>query len=183
MSINTSYSQMTALQNLQSTFSYADADGSKTLSQAEFTTAAKTNPGLAAGTTAAQEFAKLDSNKDGQLSSSELTQGLNLASEVYNALLQGQELMNGSAFYSLLSGGSSSSSLYSSLLGGNSSSSGNDFANLTSSLLGGGSTSTALITALTGGNANSTALAQLFGSSNATASTLNSILSQYSTTA
>lgn len=169
---STSTALLQSLQNLQAKLKDADTDGNGSLSEAEFTAAAKVDPNLTGGTQSAlAEFKKLDTDGNGQVTSSELTSGINLATQVQSALLQGQELQSGSAFLALLGGGSGSSSS-SSLFGSGT----NDFSSLTSSLLGGGDSSSSLVSLLSGGNANSSALSQLLGSGDSTADTLASVL-------
>lgn len=148
-----------SLSKLKETLTDAQTDTNTpvTLTEAQFEAAAKTDPNLTGGTTAAAAFQKLDANHDGQLGVDELTAGINLNTQVQSVLLQSQELTSGSAFLALLGGSSSSSS--SSMF----SSGADNFAGLTSSLLGGGSDSANLASLLSGGNANTSTLAGLFG--------------------
>lgn len=166
--INATYGLTTALQQLQAGFTAADTDGSKALSLAEFTNAAKTMTGLTGGTSAKAQFGKLDTDGNGALTSKELTSGLNLNTQVYNVLLQGQEMASGGAFMQLLNTSNSTSSLF-----GNG---GNDYTGLTSALLGGNSTANSLLSILTGGNTNTSTLASLFGLSDKTAQQISSYI-------
>lgn len=173
--LNGLYSYATGLAELKQGFAKADTDGSKALSFTEFEAAAKTNLNLTATQSAATAFASLDADGNDQLTANELSQGLTLTSQVYSALLQGQELMSGNAFLTLLGGTSSSSG--SSLFG-----SSNDYSSLTSSLLGGGSRSTYLTSLTSGADTNTTLLAAMFDGSGSTAARLESLLAQYIST-
>ncbi len=166
------YRTSLGLSQLKQGFAKADSNSDKTLSFAEFEAAAKLNPNLTANSSAQATFAKLDADGNKQLTANEVTQGLNLTSQVYSALLQGQEILSGNAFLTLL--GSTSSSSSNSLFG-----SSNNFSGLTSSLLGGGSASTSLTSLVSGANANTTLLSALFDSSGSTASRLESLLGRY----
>lgn len=166
--LNALYRTSLGLSQLQQGFAKADTDGSKSLSFEEFEAATKLNPNLTANGTAAATFASLDADGNKQLSANEVTQGLNLTSQVYSVLLQGQEVRAGNAFLTLLGSTSQTASLF-----GRS----NDFSSLTSSLLGGGSASTALTSLVSGANANTTLLASLFDTSGSTATRLQTWLS------
>lgn len=169
------YTTATGLAQLREGFAKADTDGSKALSFAEFEAAAKLNPNITASSTVEATFAKLDADGNKQITANEITQGLNLTTQVYSALLQGQEIRSGNAFLTLLGSASNASSMF-----GTDSSS--NYFNLTSSLMGGGSASTYLTTLASGGNSNTTLLAAMFDGSGGTASRLESLLSQYVTT-
>lgn len=169
------YSTATGLAQLRQGFAKADANTNKTLSFAEFEAAAKLNPNITASASTEATFAKLDTDGNKQLTANEVTQGLNLTTQVYSALLQGQEIRSGNAFLTLLGSTSNASSVFGTDASSN-------YFNLTSSLMGGGSASTYLTSLTSGANPNTTLLAAMFDGSGSTASRLESLLSQYVTT-
>jgi hypothetical protein len=185
----------TSLAKLQAALKTSDTDGNGALSQSEFEAAAKANTGVLNGQSAQAAFAKLDGNHDGQVSTAEITSGINLATQVQSVLLQGQELQS-SAYASLLGSAANSTSLVDTLLGsstssgsvfdtllGKSTGSSNNYAGLTSSILGGGSATSSLTSILTGGNANTSVSAGLFGGISASTSALiQQLLANYSGT-
>ncbi len=170
--INGLYTTATGLSQLRQGFAKADADGNKALSFAEFEAAAKANPNITASASAEATFAKLDADSNGQITANELTQGLNLTTQVYSALLQGQEMRSGNAFLTLLGSASNTSSMFGTDASSN-------YFNLTSNLMGGGSASTYLTSLARGGTSNTTLLAAMFDGSGGTASRLESLLSRY----
>ncbi|PZP40228.1 MAG: hypothetical protein DI585_01745 [Pseudomonas fluorescens] len=164
---------ISSLSQLKQGFATADTDKSGALSFTEFQKAAETNTGLTgtANQGAAAVFKKLDTSGDGQLSANELTQGINLNTQVQAVLLQGQELMSGSAFMQLLGGTGTNAT--SSLFGST-----NDFSSLTSNLMGAGSSSS--LSSLLGAGASDTtnAYAGLFGG-NINTTLIQQVLAKY----
>lgn len=147
--------QLTAsLTKLKQNYKTADTNADGALSLAEFEAAARVNKGLNGdrGQTAAQTFKQLDVNGNGALTQAELTQGINLSSQVQSVLLQGQEMQN--SFLQLLGAQTSAPSLFGSS---------NNFGGLTTSLLGGGSASSSLTALYSGGSLATTTLEGLFG--------------------
>lgn len=144
----------TSLAKLKADYKTADANADGALSLAEFEAAARVNKGLNGdrGQTAAQTFKQLDVNGNGALTASELTQGINLSTQVQSVLLQGQELKN--SFLQLLGAQTETPSLFGST---------NNFGGLTTSLLGGGSASSSLTALYSGGNVGTATMAGLFG--------------------
>ena len=169
----------TSLGKLQAAFKTSDTNGNGTLSQSEFTAAAKSNTGLLNGQNADTTFTKLDGNHDGQLTTAEITTSINLATDIQSVLLQGQQLQT-SAYAALLGNTGGSGSTFDTLLGTSGGGSSNNFANLTSSLLGGGSASSSLTSIISGANANTSVSAGLFGGLSAANSALiQNLLSRY----
>lgn len=165
----------TSLAKLQAGFKASDTDKNGALSKSEFEAASKANSGVLNGQSTVAAFQKLDGNRDGQISSAEITTGINLATQVQSVLLQGQEGI-GSAYASLLNTGSNPTS---SLFG-----SSNDYSSLTANIFGGGSASSSLTSILTGGNTNASVSSGLFGGLSAsTNSLIQQLLSRYTDTA
>ncbi len=143
----------TGLAKLRAEFKTADTNADGALTLAEFEAAAKSNTGLNGdrGQTAALTFKQLDVNGNGLLTPAELTQSINLSTQIQSVLIQGQELQSN---YLALLGGQSQPSLF-----GSSS----NFGGLTTSLLGGGSASSSLTTLYSGGNLGTSLMEGLFG--------------------
>lgn len=166
----------TGLAEIRKNFKTVDTDGSGGISATEFEAVAKASAGLSGkdGLATTQIFKKLDGDGDGAITQAELSQGINLAAQVQSVLIQGQELLAGSPYMSLLgTGGVKTGSLYDSLSG----SLFNTGTDLTSSLLGGASASTSLTSLLTGASANTSVLASL--TSNNNNALLESLLARY----
>lgn len=141
------------LTKLRTEFKTADTNADGALTLAEFEAAAKSNTGLNGdrGQNAAVTFKQLDVNGNGSLTQAELTQGINLSTQVQAVLIQGQELQNN---YLSLLGAQTQPSLFGSS---------NNFGGLTTSLLGGGSASSSLTSLYSGGNLGTSLMEGLFG--------------------
>lgn len=130
----------TISQQLQSYFTAADTDESGTLSLAELKKSKAELPtAQVAGNqnlTAEQLMTKLDTDGDGQLTQTELTQGTQLEQQALSALLEIQNIQSGNLFLSALqnnNGSSSSDSALNLITGQNSSNLGTSLSTLGSS--------------------------------------------------
>jgi hypothetical protein len=99
-----------SLAQLQQLFAKSDTSKNGTLSKSEFTAAATGIDGLAGASASdlSTQFASMDKNGDGELTKTELADGIKLGEQVQKALLMAQELMSGSTLMNMLSGSTAS---------------------------------------------------------------------------
>lgn len=93
-----------SLASLQQLFTRSDTSKNGSLNKTEFTSALSGIKGTGGATSAeaANLFASMDTNGDGELTKAELADGIKLAEQVQKALLMAQELMSGATLMNMI---------------------------------------------------------------------------------